>query len=145
MRVLITGLNGLIGWNLFKQFRLIHDTHGTFRKEHACFESAPCYKIDFSRPSEIKDFLGALKPDYLIHSWAMCDLDLCELFPQMAYSVNVIGTRNLLTAAAELAGLKKIVFVSTDHVFDGDRGNYSESDTPCRNMSMVELKKWPRT
>ena len=60
----------------------------------------------------------------------MCDLDLCEQMPEMAEKINVQGTRNILKAAAGIPSLKKFVYISTDHVFDGETGDYTENDTP---------------
>ncbi len=74
--------------------------------------------------------LETFQPDYLIHTWSMCDLDLCELMPEMARTINVEGMRKMLQAARIYGRLKKMVYLSTDHVFSGQRGGYHEEDTP---------------
>lgn len=129
-RVLITGLNGLIGWNLFKWCGRFFETAGTYRKYHPSFRDENCFQLNPESETEIQEKLEQIKPDYLIHSWAMCDLDLCEEMPLMAWEVNVKGTQAILNAASRVPGIKKFVYISTDHVFNGDQGSYTEEDQP---------------
>lgn len=130
MRVLITGLNGIIGWNLYEHAKRHFDAHGTFRKEHPGFFIPNLHKVDLTSQEAVQALLSSLQPDYIIHSWAMCDLDLCETFPEMAYAVNVTGTGHFIKAAKMLKNLKKFIFISTDHVFSGDKGDYAETEDP---------------
>ncbi len=80
--------------------------------------------------SALETLFRESEPEIIIHSWAMCDLDLCEQIPSMAEKINVEGTRNILNAAVRLESLRRFVYVSTDHVFDGETGDYSEDDVP---------------
>lgn len=129
-RVLITGLNGLIGWNLFKWSGQLYDTYGTYRKVHPLFRDEQCFHLNPDSESELQEKLELLRPDYLIHSWAMCDLDLCEEMPLMAWEINVKGTQAILNAASRVPSIKKFIYISTDHVFSGDQGAYTEEDSP---------------
>jgi len=61
----------------------------------------------------------------------MCDLDLCETMPDMAWQINVEGTRKMLAAVKKVPTVKKFIFHSTDHVFDGEKGPYTEEDPPA--------------
>ena len=130
VRFLITGLNGVSGWNLHQRIAREYAALGTFRKNHSVFRDAAFLKLDFNDRRALQDCVQSWKPDYVVHAWAMCDLDLCETFPEMARKVNVEGTRSLLEALACLPSLKKLVFISTDHVFDGEKGAYRETDAP---------------
>jgi len=130
LRFLITGLNGVTGWNLFQSAEARFACQGTFRKDHVVFKPEKFTKLDFEDPSAIEACLRKWRPTHVIHSWAMCDLDLCEVFPDMARKINVLGTDRLIQALATLPSLKKLIFISTDHVFDGERGNYTEADLP---------------
>lgn len=129
-RFLITGLNGLIGWNLFKKFRQTHEVTGTYRKFHPEFRDTPVFQIDPEREADMTGLIRELRPDVIVHAWAMCDLDLCEEMPHTAWKTNVEGTRVLLEAARRVPGLRKFVYISTDHIFSGDRGLYTENDEP---------------
>jgi dTDP-4-dehydrorhamnose reductase len=68
------------------------------------------------------------KPDVVIHSGAMSKPDECEIDQMKAYLVNVEGTVQLLINSEELKSF--FVFLSTDFVFDGERGMYKEDDAP---------------
>ncbi len=65
-------------------------------------------------------------PEVIIHSAALTDVDRCERENELAYKMNVEGTR-AIAMAAEKAG-SFLVYISTDYVFDGMRGMYREDD-----------------
>lgn len=131
VRILVTGLNGIIGWNIFrKAAELFPETLGTYREEHSALRGLQVKRLEADSVETLSLLLQSYQPQVLIHSWAMCDLDLCEQIPSMAERINIEGTRNLLAAASEISCLKRFVYVSTDHVFDGEDGNYGEEDIP---------------
>lgn len=70
-------------------------------------------------------FLAKHRPDLVLHAGAMTDVDACERDPQAAQEANVASTRRLAQACAK-QGLR-LVYISTDYVFDGERGGYRES------------------
>ena len=131
MKILVTGLNGIIGWNIFiKAGESFPETVGTYREAHPRLQGLNVRRLDVDNPQALEDLLAETDPEILVHSWAMCDLDLCEEIPSMAQKVNIEGTRVILQAAARLKNLKCFVYISTDHVFDGEAGDYSEDDIP---------------
>lgn len=71
------------------------------------------------------------RPSVIIHTRCICDLDVCEIQPALTERINVEGTQRLLEEAERIGTVKKFCYLSTDHVFNGDRGHYSELDTPC--------------
>lgn len=83
--------------------------------------------FDLLNPSGISDLVDEMRPDVIVHSAALTDVDRCEREKDLAYKMNVEGTR-VLAAAAEKAGAF-LVYISTDYVFDGLRGMYREDDT----------------
>lgn len=84
--------------------------------------------------------LDRLRPDLLIHSAANTNVDGCELNPDAAYHVNGVGTRNVAVACARLQAA--MVYVSTDYVFNGQKGEpYVEWDTPGP-LSVYGRSKW---
>lgn len=131
MKILVTGLNGIIGWNIFKTAsELFPGTVGTYREAHPRLENLNVRRLEIDSAESLAALLAEFEPEVLIHSWAMCDLDLCEQIPAMAEKVNIEGTETILKAAARVKNLKRFVYISTDHVFDGESGYYSEEDAP---------------
>ncbi|HEU5168439.1 MAG TPA: SDR family oxidoreductase, partial [Chitinophagaceae bacterium] len=86
------------------------------------------HTMDFTDPFSIHDVFGNIKPDVVVHAGAMSKPDECELDQMKAYLVNVEGTVPLLINSEELKIF--FVFISTDFVFDGERGMYKEDDVP---------------
>ncbi len=130
LKILVTGLNGIIGWNIYLRAREKYETAGTYRKDHPALRSDTIHRVDMHDKKGLEELFQQIRPDYLIHSWAMCDLDLCEQMPEMARKINEEGTANILSAASKLISLKKFIYISTDHVFSGERGEYTENDIP---------------
>ncbi len=129
-KFLVTGLNGLIGWHVFKEAERTFPSWGTYRRRHPDLTKENASRIDFFEAGQLLNLLNEFQPHYLVHAWAMCDLDLCEDFPEKAYRTNVEGTECILDAAEAYGRLKKFVYISTDHVFDGEEGGYDEKAQP---------------
>jgi dTDP-4-dehydrorhamnose reductase len=131
MKILITGANGFIGHYLIdlllqKEYDVIATGRGNCRLPFAQDQHFTYAAMDFTDPFAVHDVFEKFQPDIVVHAGAMCKPDECELNQWQAYLVNVEGTVNLLTNAAEQQCF--FVFVSTDFVFDGERGMYRETD-----------------
>ncbi len=113
--ILLTGGSGLLGRELIKQFphKIIAPTHN---------------ELDVTKPDQIKRYIEAYNPDYIIHAAALTGLSRCEGDKSKAYHLNVGGTMNICKIADTLN--KRIVYISTDYVFDGKEGNYNELHVP---------------
>ena len=84
---------------------------------------------DISRLDEIRKAVLGPAPEFIIHCAAYTDVDGCEREVDLAYRVNAIGTRNVVTCAAELD--VPILYISTDFVFSGEKKSpYREFDLP---------------
>jgi dTDP-4-dehydrorhamnose reductase len=90
---------------------------------------------DVSEP-EVKEKIIGEEPDTIVHCAAFHDLDAAEEEPEKARQVNVEGTRYISEAAEETGA--QLIFVSTDYVFDGERGDYAEDEE--RNPISVYAK-----
>lgn len=85
--------------------------------------------MDISDTASVFDTINRVRPEMVIHCAAMTDVDGCEREPDMAHKINGVGTWNLACACASIDC--PIAYVSTDYVFDGDKGEpYTEFDTP---------------
>lgn len=83
-------------------------------------------ELDLTAFQAVQKCLDAFRPDVIIHAAANSDLDECEKNPQAAEKINVVATK-FLAQTAEAFGVR-FIFVSSDMVFDGKTGFYSEND-----------------
>ena len=121
-KVLITGAGGQLGSSMeLKDFIMI--TTSRFHND-AVESPAIDADLDITNEYQVKTIIAENDPDIIVHLAAMTNVDGCELNPDQAYEVNVRGTVNLLN---HFNG--KFVLLSTDYVFDGNEGPYSENDT----------------
>lgn len=119
MKVLVTGAAGQLGTELVEVFRAAgHDVTAT---NHA--------SLDICNADDVAKVVAAARPDWIIHSAAWTAVDACESDPDRAFAVNGTGTANVVAAAGAVGA--RVVYVSTDYVFDGEKsGPYVESDVP---------------
>lgn len=112
LQILLTGGSGLLGTELR---RLEPHLLAPTREE-----------LDITDASSVQIYIASHSPDIVLHAAAMTNNREVEANPKMAQKVNVEGTANLVRACD---GTRiRLVFISTDYVYKGDRGNYSESD-----------------
>ncbi|MED3897051.1 dTDP-4-dehydrorhamnose reductase [Priestia aryabhattai] len=106
-KVLITGANGQLGKELVELFTAKgFEVYGFGRD-----------KMDITNQAQVQEVISTLKPNIVLHSAAHTQVDLAESEPDQAFLINAYGTRNV-AVAAEAVGAK-LVYVSTDYVFDG--------------------------
>jgi dTDP-4-dehydrorhamnose reductase len=128
--VCVTGGNGLLGLKLTelacRSYRVFSmDLQETpFRT----FPNTEYVRCDVTDSDRVDAQLLAFKPDAVFHTAAFTDVDGCEIHPEAAWSVNVVGTRNAALACRRY-GIR-FIHLSTDYVFDGVAGPYSETDVP---------------
>lgn len=139
MRFLVTGASGLLGLNFALQLSGRHEVYGVVN--HHTLDGAP-FKVlqaDLAQPGEVERLLEASRPEVVLHCAAMANVDACETQPKLAYRLNA-ELPGELAAAAVRRGLR-LVHISTDAVFDGSKGNYSEDDPP-NPLSQYARTKW---
>src|SRR6185503_68627 len=133
MKILITGANGFLGYYLVEQllekdYSVIATGKGECRLPFTHGTKFQYLSMDFTDPFSIHDVFENIKPDVVIHAGAMSKPDDCELDQMKAYLINVEGTVQLLINAEDLKSF--FIFLSTDFVFDGEKGMYKEEDLP---------------
>ena len=72
--------------------------------------------------------IARAEPSVIVHTAAETNVDLCETDHEHARTINVEGTANIVEGCVKVGA--KLIFISTDYVFDGTKGNYSEADQP---------------
>lgn len=128
MRILLTGASGLFGLNFALRYCGEHTIIGAVNQNN--LEGAPfdVQRVDFSTPGAARDLVQTTRPEVILHAAALANLDACESDPNLARRLNADLPGELAQSAREIGA--KLVHLSTDAVFDGQRGNYSEEDTP---------------
>src|SRR6218665_476118 len=129
MNVLVTGANGFVGHYLVKKLLPGHKVIATGRGECRLSFEADNFvyePMDFTDPFAVHDVFEKYKPAVVVHAGAMGKPAECEEQQWQTYIVNVEGTVTLLTNAAEINSF--FVYVSTDFVFSGEKGDYIEED-----------------
>jgi dTDP-4-dehydrorhamnose reductase len=126
-RILVTGASGLLGLNLALDAASEHEVLGLTHSHplNAPFETRELDLLDAAARAALLD---EFQPEWLIHCAALANLDECERQPEWAGRLNaeLPGT---LAATAKERGIR-FLHISTDAVFDGKQGNYSEEDAP---------------
>lgn len=129
MKVLITGSNGLLGQKLVDYCLAFNiDFVPTSKGEN---RNSKCptdrYRsMDITKREEVLSVISELHPTHVIHTAAMTNVDQCELNPVDCELINVTATRYLVEACNKVNAHFQLL--STDFVFDGEKGNYSEDD-----------------
>ncbi len=127
MRVLVTGSNGLVGSRLGSRLasrghEVLGVGRGPQRAGHFAYRPA-----ELAAPREV-DAAFELRPDVVVHTASMTEVDRCEKAPGDAYRCNVEATANVARASRRVGAL--LIHVSTDYVFDGEAGPYAEDALP---------------
>jgi dTDP-4-dehydrorhamnose reductase len=124
MKIFISGASGLVGGNCMRYFleqkATVLGTYFSFPVEGIQYFNT--LQLDDANNADIINFA----PDIIVHCGAMTHVDACETSIEESYSKTVQSTINLLTLAKKLKA--KLVYLSTDYVFDGMQGPYSEND-----------------
>lgn len=129
MKLLITGSNGLLGQKIVKQclvkgVQFLATSKGENRNP-TCPESN-YFSMDITNKLEINPVFEAFYPTHVIHTAAITNVDYCENNKAECDEVNVGATHYLFDAAQRFEA--HFTLLSTDFVFDGEKGNYSETD-----------------
>lgn len=126
--LLIIGASGLVGHNLVTRAGGKFSLYGTYNYRKVVFDSCETYQLDITRENDTKKFIEELRPDIIINTSAIHNVDYCETNREQVWKVNVIAQRNLVTIADKIGA--RVISISTDYVFDGLKGNYTENDEP---------------
>ena len=133
MKVLITGANGLLGQHLTKllldkNYQVVATSRGESKLPFEPSGNYTYHSMDIANAFDTYAVMNREKPDVVVHAAAMTNVDECELQPEQCERINVQGTAQILTDAETFSS--HFIFISTDFVFDGEKGNYSEDDEP---------------
>jgi dTDP-4-dehydrorhamnose reductase len=128
MRILITGASGLLGLNTALEAADQHSVFGQVNSNMIQTDAFTVLKTDLLEPGAVKRLLDQSQPDWVIHCAALANLEACENDPDLAWELNTEVPRKLAEQCRE--GGARLLHVSTDAVFDGQIGGYTETDFP---------------
>lgn len=133
-RILLTGGSGALGTQIQKHL----DCVAPSRRELDLTDPAACVRV-----------VQQVQPDLIIHAAAYTDVAGGERERAAAYQTNVVGTEHVVRAAQGV----RFVYISTEYVFDGERGNYREDDIPnpvnyyalTKLLGELAVRQYPNT
>jgi dTDP-4-dehydrorhamnose reductase len=130
--VLVTGSNGLLGQKITEKIlneggvNLIATSKGENR--YPIKEGYVYADMDILNPDNVREVIKSYMPDAIIHTAAMTNVDTCEDQKELAYQLNVAAVATLIQICEELD--IQLVHLSTDFIFDGENGPYTEEAAP---------------
>lgn len=122
---LVIGASGQVGQHLFKAIQSAdHAIIGTYNNH----SSPGLFFLNIGKKISVHQFIRKYNPDIIYLPASLTNVDYCEMHPRESSKINVQGVKNIVD---ELSGTdSKLVYFSSDYIFDGVNGPYSEGDTP---------------
>lgn len=128
-KLLVLGASGLTGYKIAKQAEKIFDVYGTYNIRPMTLANCETFKLNLSDIKQVNEKLSQLRPEVIINTTALHNVDFCEENQSMAREVNTGAVKNLLKYAEKYNS--RLIHISTDYVFDGHaKKAYSELETP---------------
>lgn len=125
MKILVTGATGLLGKNIYQHLYRNYKVVGSYNKNRV----EDMIKLDLENFEELNKILDFIQPNIIIHTAAMTDLNYCEDNPVKAKLINADAVA--IIAKWSEVNNSKLVYISTDYVFDGESGPYQENSIPA--------------
>lgn len=130
-KILLTGANGLLGQKISELF-LSETSHKLIltdiQNEVMASRGYEYFRMDITIKESIKEAVKKYNPDIIINTAAFTDVDACETEKEYSWRVNADAVKNLIIASR--INNCKIIQISTDYIFDGKTGNYTEDSKP---------------
>lgn len=118
MKFLVTGANGLLGFDISKELTSRDYNHLLVRNSR---------DLEITNSNEVDKMIVDYKPDVIIHCAAYTNVNQAEKENQKCIDTNILGTTNIINSSRKIDA--KVVYVSSDYVFDGKKdGPYEEDD-----------------
>jgi dTDP-4-dehydrorhamnose reductase len=139
LKLLITGASGLYGSKL-AQLALAKNIEVYSSDIQSLSVYGNFVKLDISGKTQVDEAFKNIKPDVVVHAATLTDVDKCETNKELAWKVNVEGTKNIAEAAKSSGSF--LIYISTDYVFSGEKGGYKETDKPdpINHYGLTKLK-----
>lgn len=131
MRVLIIGASGFIGRYVSRRLASAvgHTVFSTYNSRPPADDGASWHRLEITDGARLDALFGVAHPEVVVHLAAMADVGTAERNPEVAAAVNATATETI-TRLCNLHSTR-LIFVSTEYVFDGQGGPYREDDPPA--------------
>lgn len=138
-RLLVTGYGGFVAGSVVWQAGSEWDVHAFSRSRPSEErEGFRCWQFDLCDTKQLQEKFAEVKPDAVIHTAAAANIDFCQSHQDLAEQINEGVTQQLARLCGDSGA--KLVFCSTDTVFDGTKGMYSEDEKPHAVNFYAETK-----
>jgi dTDP-4-dehydrorhamnose reductase len=125
--MLILGISGLTGYKIARLANSVYDVYGTYNTRYTTIPNCSIIKLDITSEGETHRIFSEIKPDIVINTIALHNVDYCEENNEQATKVNTDAVRILYKNSEKIGS--KLIHISTDYVFDGKKTTpYTESD-----------------
>ena len=130
MRILVTGVKGQLGYDCVKELN---------KRGYTDVKGIDIDDLDITDEAKVLEYIKAYKPNVVIHNAAYTAVDKAELNYDACYKVNALGPKYIAEACKEIDA--KMVYISTDYVFDGTKDGYYEIDDNANPISVYGKTK----
>ena len=138
-KMLITGVSGLLGNNLAYYFRKKFNVLGLYLLHQVAIEGIQIQKADLLSEISFKNIVRNFNPDIIIHCASLTNVDFCEMNHELTDRINIMGTSLVVESVKETH--TKLIYISSDSVYDGGKGNFSEKN-PVNPQNYYGLSKY---
>lgn len=130
MKILVTGVKGQLGFDCVKELT---------KRGYTEVKGIDIDDLDITKEQEVINYITEYNPDVVMHNAAWTAVDKAEEMPEKVYEVNSLGTKNIAEACKIVNA--KMVYISTDYVFDGLGDMPFEIDSPKKGLSIYGKTK----
>lgn len=130
-RYLITGFKGQLGYDIVREL----ENRGEFE-----YKALDVDEMDITNREQVFEVIKEYQPDVIFHCAAWTAVDKAEEMEEKVHDINVVGTKNLVDASLEVDA--KMIYMSTDYVFDGKKEGYYKEEDPINPMSVYGKTKY---
>lgn len=124
-KIIITGASGLLGNNLLHYFKESFNVLGVYNSNPINLDGVKTIKCNILDKIQLSKIIKDFKPNIIVHCAALSNVDQCQLDKQFSNRINILGTKNIAEIIDEEVNL---IYISTDSVYDGKNGHFSEND-----------------
>ncbi|AWX58567.1 dTDP-4-dehydrorhamnose reductase [Brevibacillus brevis] len=129
MKVLITGGKGQLGVDVTSIFQQKGHEVWSYGKD----------ELDITSIQQLKQIVGRIRPDLIVHTAAYTKVDQAEADRETAFRINALGTRNVAVMADQVNA--KLIYISTDYVFDGRQNHPYDEFSPVNPQTVYGKSK----